>query len=126
MTNKMPLLSSENLTTEEQQIFNLITNKGRLRATKPSVAKHIVGRYKHTSNPIEGYAAYAWRLLAFQLSPNPVHHCMPMTADFDMVEEYHARRAKCKEIDALCDKLARSVPKSEWHGITRWGRALGY
>jgi|GEM_PF-4563203 len=48
----------------------LITSKnGELRSTKPK----------------DGNAAYVWRMVAFSLSTNPRHRCMPVTADFGVV-----------------------------------------
>jgi len=44
----------------------MITKDGKLRASKPK----------------DGNAAYIWRMVAFSVSTNPKHHCMPMTADF--------------------------------------------
>lgn len=92
------------------------TTAGHLRSTKPK----------------DGEAAYVWRMVAFNVSPNRQHQCMPMTADFDMPDHYWGddgaakrRRARCKELDVLVDALVKAVPKEQWHGVRRWGHALG-
>jgi hypothetical protein len=127
MKNNMPEINLEslNLTSEEMEIAKLIIARGKLRATKPVVEKIVEGRYRVTKNRYQGYAYYVWRMVAFQVSPIASHWCMPVLADFDMVEPYAERRAKCKELDKLCDKITNSIPKEKWYGILRWGRAMG-
>ena len=46
--------------------------------------KEITGRdgTLRSSKPRDGNAAYVWRMVAFQISSNYRHHCMPVTADF--------------------------------------------
>lgn len=126
---------------------------GQIRATKPK----------------DGRAAYIWRMVVFQVSTNPQHHSMPMTADFGILPEHYAHRtetyqprlqtegdreaiarwdaepggresgrtwtmmnrsAKEKayirdELDPIVDAIVNQIPKNEWHGIRRWGQALG-
>ena len=120
MRNNMPEINIDSLGLEgrDREIVEACLNKGKLRATKPK----------------DGEAAYVWRMTAFMVSPISAHQCMPVTADFDMPEKYwdrsnpnshKERRARCKELDALSDKMVNAIPKQNWHGVRRWGRALG-
>ena len=75
-TNEMPSINLDALTLDEAErslaekiIATKGKNKGCLRAAKPSNA---------------GDAAYVWRMVAFQVSPIPQHHCLPVCADFDI------------------------------------------
>ena len=97
---------------------------GRLYASKPREA--------------ESECGYLWRMLAFQLSAKPEHHCMPVTADLGLGPEYRrgesaeetrkrhqARRERCRQLDAVGGKVADRVPARQQHGILRWARAMG-
>lgn len=104
----------------DQQIATGILNPrtGELRASKP----------KH-----DGESAYVWRMVAFALSNNPQHHCMPVTADFDLPKEkywgpgnYDARQTRCRELDVIVESVVRTVPVTRQAGTMRWARALGY
>lgn len=103
-------------------------NKGRLRASKPKVQNEV--------DPLSGKAAYVWRMVCFMASPNPQHSCMPVTADWDLPiydedeswladasEGAKRRREMCKELDALVDKVAATLPISE--GAASWMRGFG-
>ncbi len=104
------------MTAEEIKIFNMVVKKDNsIRASKPPVKDYT-----------SGMAAYVWRMTCFMVSPKPSHHCMPVCADFDIPVNYFARRSVTKELDKLVDKIVNAVDKPEWHGILRWGRALGY
>jgi hypothetical protein len=113
------------LTEEELQIINKVLKIGGVvRATKPKVIE---------SNPITGKAAYVWRMVVFQVSPKPPHQCMPVTANFDLpAYDENGKwssvisRGMEKELDKLVNHIVDSVPKAQWHGINRWGRAFGY
>lgn len=73
-----------------------------------------------------GDAQYVWRLVAFHVSANPRHQCMPVTADFYLgCGSWAETRARSKELDSLVDEIVDAVPMSEWYGARRWGRALG-
>ncbi len=106
-------------------------NKGRLRASAPAVA--VVGKAKnrwgsainvYDQTDAAGY--YVWRMVAFQVSPVSQHQCMPVTDDLYLSGDMDERRARAKELDRLIDAIVNTVPKAQWHGINRWGRALGY
>ncbi len=121
MTN-MPKVNIENinadtLTDEEREIFNIIIKKDNsVRASKPKVKDALTGR-----------ASYVWRMVCFQVSPKPAHQCMPVCANFDLKDEdWENRREVEKELEKLIDIIVNGIDKSEWHGIKRWGRALGY
>lgn len=110
---------------EEAFLFSAIKGREeRLRASKPTVKKN---------DPRTGEAAYVWRMVAFQVSPNGKHQCMPVTADWDLSydmqdpQRFEKRRARAKELDALVDRIVMAcVPLPRQHGVMRWGRALGY
>ena len=121
MKNPIIDISKLNLSGRDLEIAKKLLGRGsRLRTSKPKD---------------DGEAAYVWRMVAFQCSTNPQHWCMPMTADFDMPEEYwdrndihgaaKKRRARTEELKKIEDAIMENIPKSEWHGVRRWARALG-
>lgn len=86
----------------------------RLRASKPKVNDN-------------GHSEYVWRNVAFSVSPVRAHQCMPVTADFAIKGlSFDDRRAVTKYLDTIVDEIVNSIPKSQWSGVMRWGRALGY
>lgn len=106
----MPIIDASNLTGEAREFTNAITVNGRLRASKPK----------------DGRAAYVWRMVAFTVSPNSRHQCMPCTADFGIdCGDYNERRAICRELDKIVDQIVKAVPVTEWHGVRRWGQVFG-
>lgn len=127
----MPVIPINHLTADERKIAEKIIatkgkNKGRLRASKPTVVHDIIDRNgtKYREAQAEsGKAAYLWRMVAFVCSPIGQHHCLPVMADMDLPyftvskEEQTAMR---KEMDALANKITDAMNKSEWHGIHRW------
>lgn len=128
----MPKLNMEsinysNLSKEEITILNTIIKKdGSLKASKPKAKKH--------DDPnIVGKAQYVWRMVAFQVSPKPQHHCMPVCACFDLPAfnddgkwKSDIARTMEKSLDNIIDVIVNAVKMSEWHGVHRWGKALGY
>lgn len=108
------------LSEREQKILDVVVKKdGTIRASKPTLTKKL--------NPsLWGEAAYVWRMVVFQVSRNPVHQCMPVTADWDIHLTTDERRKVTRVLDSLVDKIVNTVPVTQWHGILRWGRALGY
>jgi hypothetical protein len=105
-------------TQAAQTYLPLITGKdGEIRASKPK----------------DGNAAYVWRMVAFSVSTISRHHCMPVTADFDVVvpEEFciaipfewldeQVRRTERTPSDIeFCRREAGSV--SAYH-VARWHR----
>ncbi len=65
------IIDATKLSQTAKFYFDAITIKGRLCSSKPK----------------DGAAAYVWRHVAFSLSTNPQHHCMPVTADFGITEK---------------------------------------
>jgi hypothetical protein len=125
-------LSQANLTADELALAQGIVNShtGCLRASKPTIVytetderDEFGGRKVVTSG---GETAYIWRMVAFSVSPDSRHHCMPMTADFGLNGDYNERLALAKKLDAIADKIIATVPKAQWYGVTRWARAFGY
>jgi hypothetical protein len=108
------------LSEREQKILDIVVKKdGTIRASKPTKTKKI-------EPDLWGEAAYVWRMVVFQVSRNPVHQCMPVCADFDIRLKFDERRKVTRVLDSLVDKIVDLVPVTQWHGILRWGRALGY
>jgi len=116
------LVNVKDLTDEERLLAEAIIatqglNKGRLRASPPASA--------------QGDAKYVWRMVAFHVSTNPQHWCMPICADFDIdspvrgVEGVRYRAARSKALDNLVDRIVNTIPKEQWHGIRRWRGLLG-
>ena len=142
MTTQMPIINLDHLTPAERKIAQGIVatrgqNKGRLRASKPKVERH-VDHYEHydlPSGPYEspvyepdrdqGETAYVWRMVAFAVSPKSQHHCMPCTADFDIPGKWSEKRARLDELDALADKITSVIPARQHYGTIRWVQALG-
>lgn len=136
-TKQMPAINLDALkavlTADEFEIARGIVNPrtGALRASKPTIRRdgapkvHPWSNQQYRENNLaDAKTAYVWRMVAFAISPVPQHQCMPMTADFDLpYENGDQRRALCKVLDELADKVVKSVPVKEWHGVRRWGRA---
>lgn len=115
-TRPMPLIDPTKFSDSEIRKFAeaiSTTRKGenRLRASKPECDN--------------GEASYVWRMVAFEVSPKSQHHCIPVTADFGMSLNYEERRTRCNELDVVVDAIVNSIPKNEWHGISRWRRGFG-
>ena len=124
-------LTAAGLTDEEMEIARGIMvrgkDKGKVRASKPPLG----------DDNVNGEAAYVWRMVVFCISPKSVHQCMPVTADFDLPRSYwegegtstekrERRTARTKYLETIVDRIVATVPTSQWHGIARWGSALGY
>jgi hypothetical protein len=104
------------MTQDETEIVQRIVKPdGTLRASMPP--------HKDAQG---GRAAYVWRMIAFQVSPNPRHHCMPIAAEFNLKDEdWDNRREVIQWLDDLVKRLVDAVSMQEWHGIHRWRRVLG-
>jgi hypothetical protein len=109
-THNMPRLNPEMYDSVTADYVRRISNKGALRASKPRD---------------DGEAAYVWRMTAFLISPISQHQCMPVTADWDIKASYAERREITKRLDKVVDAIVDGVPKTQWHGVTRWGQAFG-
>ena len=69
---------------------------------------------------------YVWRMVVFLVSPRPQHQCMPVTAAWELGYWTDQRDALTKDLDAIADQIVDAVPVQQWHGVKRWGHALGY
>jgi hypothetical protein len=139
-TSVMPKINLANidLTADELALVAGIVNSktGELRAGKPTLPKmvkvndpaYFMGYsycYQTEADRNQGRTAYIWRMVAFFVSPKSQHQCMPCTADFDLDGSPSETREEAKRLDAIVDKVVDSLPKSQWHGVRRWGQAFG-
>ena len=134
---QMPMidLTQAGLTEQEMAWATGIINSrtGELRATKPPVTRTDLGPdpadaigYYRIWGIEGGETAYIWRMVAFTCSPHSRHHCMPCMAEFDVPGKCGPeKRARIEQLDAIADKIADTIPFENWHGVTRWSRALG-
>lgn len=110
---------------------------GELRASKPAVPNMVKvadptdairgyrWEYANDADAAKGKTAYIWRQVAFAISPIRQHQCMPVTDIFDLPGDYDSRRALAKVLDEVADVVVKTVPVTQWHGVIRWGNALG-
>ena len=88
------------------------------------------GIYQSRPKKASGEAQYVWRHVVFSLSTNPKHHCIPVTDDFYMGQDYwdlpyDEKRQVLKLLDAIVDAITKLVPVTQQPGTIRWGRAFG-
>jgi hypothetical protein len=107
----------------------------RLRANKP---------FRKVSTFEEGCANCVWRMLCFDCAGFGKHVCMPVCADFEIMDAYDVRdgrpdrsdidgrnkrrqdvRNMMKMLDALTMQAEAVLPGMALKGVTRWGAALG-
>jgi hypothetical protein len=130
----MPFIHPALFTAEERELVAGIVasqgkNKGRLRASKPKLQWEIYekdGRKLRRPTLATGSVAYLWRMVAFAVSPIYKHHCLPFMADWDLpysygTDEYRALKSK---LDALAEKVERTIRPEERHGTNRWLHAI--
>lgn len=120
------------------------------------VAKQICKKdgtvYSSKPKKADGRAAYVWRMAVFMVSPKPQHHCMPVCADFDLIDwieanvpgimklkdsrhlPYEEQNTAYKYVNdpefkqaikKIEDDIVNAVPKEQWYGVKRWKRAFG-
>lgn len=119
----------------------IISSKtGLLRASAPTLARKIeipnpdkssifttTFVYANPEDAFKGEAYYVWRMVAFFVSPHPEHQCTPVTAEMYLDGCGAAEhRDQAKILDILVDKITNLIPKDQWHGVSRWAKALGY
>jgi hypothetical protein len=131
----MPAINITNLSETAKRyamaicVFDKSSQCYRLRASKPQVTKTKVPDekygYRYEPDAVQGQVAYVWRMVAFAISPNPKHQCMPICADFDLGGDFESRGAQRKALELIEDEIVKSVPRSQWHGVIRWGQAFG-
>jgi hypothetical protein len=122
---------NESLFTDfELKLAKRILNNGILRASKPALSFDVRPAdddhhcaYK-VHNLADASAAYIWRNVAFNVSPHPQHHCLPVMADVYIHLPHDLRREWIKTLDVIVDKIVDSIPKHEWHGIAAWSGLL--
>ncbi len=139
MEERMPVINIDKLASllapDDLEIVSRIVGtrgdtKGRLRASKPPT-KDDTGRL----------ATYVWRMVAFEVSPLSAHHCMPCTVEFDLPRECWGpsgfqdhkaihqvaehRRQVTAHLDEVVKAVVDNIPRTQWHGIIRWGQAFG-
>ncbi|MHC5061784.1 MAG: hypothetical protein ACYTFK_11955 [Planctomycetota bacterium] len=112
-----------------------VSEGGRLRANKP---------FRKVTTFEQGCANYVWRMLCFDLVGWGKHACMPVCADFEIMDGYGARdgypergdsegrdkrrqdvRNMMKTLDGLVMQAESVLPGDSMKGVMRWGRALG-
>ena len=130
--NKMPILNpnAEGLSKLAKLMIQKITGReSRLRTSKPKMEYEEYidkwGRKCRKPTLDTGCAAYVWRMVAFQVSHHSQHQCMPVCAIFDIPGSVQESREISKKLDVIVDEIINTIPKSEWYGVARWGRALG-
>ena len=116
-------------------IKNRDNGYARLRSNKP---------FSRVKTFEQGCANYVWRMLCFDLVGHGKHVCMPVTADFDLMEaceirdggrirygqpgyeeQNEQRKALRVRMDELVKQAEAKLPVESKKGIIRWGRALG-
>ena len=129
---KMPTINLSLLKGDALAYANRITKEdGTLRASKPPMSYRLVRN--HRGNMVREYdlqdasAAYVWRYVAFYVSPNPTHQCIPTMAYFDLpFDEPSEADTYVKDVlNPIIDAIVDAVPVSQWHGVRRWGQAFG-
>jgi len=64
------------------------------------------------------YAAYIWRMVAFQVSRNSIHHCMPTTCFWWLPKG--TDKATMQRLNRIVDAVLDTVPQDEWWGVKAW------
>jgi len=80
----------------------------RLRTTRPILRESNESRY----------AAYVWRMVAFLVSPNSKHHCMPTTCFWWLPKNMD--KTAMQRLNRLVDEITDTVPANEWWGCLAW------
>ena len=112
MTYRMPQLAdkAENLSKEAKNLVSLICDReGKLLKTRPRKT---------------GISDYVWRNVAFQISPLPIHHHLPMGAPFYLPGPkalgYEKWMELQKALNVLVDEICDTIPVQDWQGIAQW------
>lgn len=125
----------ESLTDDQREIVERFVKKnGQIRKSKPPTVKQTRIKdasqrfgyrfdYTNDEDARQGIAAYVWRHVVFAVSPEPKHHCMPVLdfcyLPFGDNAEWH------EKLQPIIDAVVDAVPRDQWHGIRRWGQAMG-
>lgn len=116
---EIPATLKDTMTAEQWELAApcFAKSKGalRLRASRPTKAK--------------GATQYIWRNVAFIVSTNPQHHCMPVGADFYIKDEEFAHR-KDKYIPKLvtenCQQTVDSWNTKTWEMMHKSEKRRNY
>lgn len=88
--------------------------------------------YASKPKKASGDGKYVWRMLAFFISSNPMHQCMPVCASFDLETygddgKWSSRLAQVreKELQAVIDEILNQIPLRNQAGTRRWLKAFG-
>lgn len=107
---------------------------GTIRKTRPTLPKRIkvdnpnstygyTWEYANQDDSDQGIAAYVWRHVVFAVSPERTHQCMPCNDIAYLpsgdVTVWHS------VLSVLINDVIDAVPRDQWHGVKRWGQALG-
>lgn len=134
------------LTGRNREIAEATLHRGRLRRNKPigdgeaawvwrMLAFYVSPISKHQCMPMTA----DFDLPAQYWSTSPVTKLQEFEGDQDklrawlespertseLIDAADRRRARTHELQAIVDELCSTVPKSRWHGVKRWARALG-
>lgn len=89
-------------------------------------------RTKPKKEGVTGDCKYVWREVAFHISTNPQHHCMPVTSCFDLETydengKWSSRLASIREqeLKVHIKNILNAVPLKDQPGTRRWLKALG-
>ena len=136
----MTTISVESLPLNEMQksiVRGIVKPNGEFRASKPQTPKMVpfpptvdrpYGTYDYATevDAEKGVSAYVWRMVAFQISENPTHHCMPVMAFCYL--PYKWQGLDRKQIENWADEIIKavvdSIPPQQWYGVARWNRVL--
>lgn len=96
------------LSAEDMAIVRRVVRDWKLRSSRPKIHDSAESRY----------AAYVWRMVAFQISPNTQHHHMPTTCFWWLPDD--TGKAVMQRLDGIVDAICDTVPCSEWWGVRAW------
>jgi len=89
----------------DEIILGIISARGNLRSTRPE----------------NGYAAYLWRMVAFMISDNRAHNCIPCMADLYIpIEDREIRNQVIAILDTLDKRIVDQFKPSECTGLKAW------
>lgn len=108
-------MNDTGLSSEAKEIFDAITiNRKGIRVLRASKPQKATGEQKYT-----------WRMVAFYMSRNPQHHCMPVCASFDLEGSFDERRETEKRLKIIEDEIINAQPVQNQFGLRRWAMAMG-
>ena len=111
-------------------------SKAQLDEWELGIAKGILKRdgtlYKSRPKNAPGETQYVWRMVAFFISPEARHQCIPASAEFYLPDQFwygekawDQRRELVAKLTRIVDAIVDVVPVEQRHGVMAWGRAFG-